>query len=146
MPYELYKFLGLGPLKKTEEIFTNADTSVVSVVGIAEDVKVRVGGLIIPFLKSGGFKLNYHDEIFTFEVGNTIEIFHLDNCSEPEKKGLCQLKTDKKRKKEKRMAKKRRKRKEEEADKKNRELKSPTAKSKKDKKKKALSTLEKRKG
>ncbi|MED6119709.1 hypothetical protein PIB30_014080 [Stylosanthes scabra] len=29
MPYELYKFLGLGPLKKTEEIFTNADASVV---------------------------------------------------------------------------------------------------------------------
>ncbi|MED6157577.1 hypothetical protein PIB30_024418 [Stylosanthes scabra] len=120
MPYELYKFLGLGPLKKTEEIFTIADAS--------------------------GFKLNYHDEIFTFEVENTIEIFHFDNCSEPKKKGLRQLKTDKKKKKEKRMAKKRRKRKEEEADKKNQELKSPTAKSKKDKKKKALSTLEKRKG
>ncbi|MED6183630.1 hypothetical protein PIB30_039470 [Stylosanthes scabra] len=39
MPYELYKFLRLGPLKKTEEIFTNADASVVSVVGNAEDVK-----------------------------------------------------------------------------------------------------------
>ncbi|MED6182942.1 hypothetical protein PIB30_033348 [Stylosanthes scabra] len=38
MPYELYKFLGLGPLKKTEEIFTNVDASVVLVVGIAEDV------------------------------------------------------------------------------------------------------------
>ncbi|MED6185138.1 hypothetical protein PIB30_054127 [Stylosanthes scabra] len=166
----LVTFLGTWTTKKTEEIFTNADASVVSVVGIAKDVNVRIGGLIIhadfhvikpgkkdnggtpqvllgrPFLKSGGFKLNYHDEIFTFEVGNTIEIFHFDNCSEPEKKGLRQLKTNKKKKKEKKIAKKRRKRKEEEADKKNRELKSPTAKSKKDKKKKALSTLEKRKG
>ncbi|MED6208175.1 hypothetical protein PIB30_042628 [Stylosanthes scabra] len=99
-----------------------------------------------PFLKSGGFKLNYHDEIFTFEVGNTMEIFHFDDPSEPEKKGLHQLKTDKKKKKEKRMAKKRMKRKEEEADNKNWQLKIPTAKSKNDKKKKALSTLEKRKG
>ncbi|MED6115304.1 hypothetical protein PIB30_089165 [Stylosanthes scabra] len=163
-------FLGLGPLKKTKEIFTNADASVVSVVGIVEDVKDRIGGLIIhadfhvikpgkkdnggtpqlllgrPFLKSGGFKLNYHDEIFTFEVGNTIEIFHIDNSSEPEKKGLYQLKNDKKKKKKKRMAKKRRKREEEEAAKKNWRLEIQTAKSKKDKKKKTLSILEKRKG
>ncbi|MED6179412.1 hypothetical protein PIB30_000524 [Stylosanthes scabra] len=143
MPYELYKFLGLGPLKKTEEIFTNADASVVSVVGIAEDVKVLLGR---SFLKSGGFKLNYHEEIFTFKVGSKMEIFHFDDSSEPEKKGLHQLKTDKRKKKEKRKAKKRRKRKEEEADEKNQQLKSPTAKSRKDKKKKALSTLEKRKG
>ncbi|MED6208143.1 hypothetical protein PIB30_042407 [Stylosanthes scabra] len=99
-----------------------------------------------PFLKSGGFKLNYHDEIFTFEVRNTIEIFHFDDSSKPEKKGLHQLKTDKKKEKKKRMAKKRRKREEEDADKKNWRLKIQTAKSKKDKKKKALSTLEKRKG
>ncbi|MED6181492.1 hypothetical protein PIB30_019746 [Stylosanthes scabra] len=38
MPYELYKFLGLGPLKETKDIFTTVDASVVSVVGIAEDV------------------------------------------------------------------------------------------------------------
>ncbi|MED6165513.1 hypothetical protein PIB30_100237, partial [Stylosanthes scabra] len=35
MPYELYKFLKLGTLKKTKEIFTTADASIVSVVGIA---------------------------------------------------------------------------------------------------------------
>ncbi|MED6188609.1 hypothetical protein PIB30_087511 [Stylosanthes scabra] len=45
MPYELYKFLGLGPLKKIEEIFTNADASVISVVGITEDVKPEKKGL-----------------------------------------------------------------------------------------------------
>ncbi|MED6213648.1 hypothetical protein PIB30_095323 [Stylosanthes scabra] len=135
-----------GPCLKTEEIFTNVDASVVSVVGIAEDVKKDNGGtpqvlLGRPFLKSGGFKLNYHDEIFTFEVGNTIEIFHFDDSSEPEKKGLHQLKNDNKKKKKKRMAKKRRKRQEEEADKKNWRLKIQTAKSRKDKKKKTLSTL-----
>ncbi|MED6147130.1 hypothetical protein PIB30_041234 [Stylosanthes scabra] len=126
---------GTWTLKKAEEIFTNADAGVVSVVGIAEDVKVRIGRLIIPidfhvikpgkkdnggtpqvllgrpFLKSGGFKLNYHEEIFTFEVGNIIEIFHFDDSPEPEKKGLHQLKIDKKRKKKKRIAKKRRARK-----------------------------------
>ncbi|MED6172997.1 hypothetical protein PIB30_055240 [Stylosanthes scabra] len=138
--------------------------------GIKEDVKVRIEGLIIPadfhiikpgkkdnggtpqvllgrpFLKSGGFKLNYHDEIFTFKVRNIIEIFHFDDSSEPEKKGLHQLKNDKKKKKKKRIAKKRKKREEEEADKKNWQLKVKTAKSQKEKKKKALSTLEKRKG
>ncbi|MED6184538.1 hypothetical protein PIB30_048304 [Stylosanthes scabra] len=35
MPYVLYKFLKLGTLKKTKEIFTTADASIVSVVGIA---------------------------------------------------------------------------------------------------------------
>ncbi|MED6129007.1 hypothetical protein PIB30_103520, partial [Stylosanthes scabra] len=35
IPYELYKFLKLGPLKKTKEIFNAVDASIVSVVGIA---------------------------------------------------------------------------------------------------------------
>ncbi|MED6172994.1 hypothetical protein PIB30_055237 [Stylosanthes scabra] len=41
MPYELYKFLGVGPLKKTEEIFTNADASVVSVAGMLSEVGLK---------------------------------------------------------------------------------------------------------
>ncbi|MED6219640.1 hypothetical protein PIB30_037613 [Stylosanthes scabra] len=165
MPYELYKFLGLGPFKKTEEIFINVDASVVLVVGIVEVVKVKIGGLTIladfhvikpgkkdnrgtpqvllgrPFLKSGGFKLNYDDEIFTFEVGNTKEIFHFDDSSELEKKGLHQLRHDKKNKKKKREARKRKKRENEEADKKCWLIKTKTI-SRKEKKKKALSTLE----
>ncbi|MED6207383.1 hypothetical protein PIB30_035289 [Stylosanthes scabra] len=71
-----------------------------------------------PFMKSEGFKLNYHDEIFTFKVGNTIENFHFDDFSETEKKGLHQLRNDKKNKKKKREAKKEKKREEGEADKK----------------------------
>ncbi|MED6213849.1 hypothetical protein PIB30_097374 [Stylosanthes scabra] len=48
MPYELYKFLKLGPLKKTKEIFTTADASIVPVVGIPENILVRIGELVIP--------------------------------------------------------------------------------------------------
>ncbi|MED6176665.1 hypothetical protein PIB30_090421 [Stylosanthes scabra] len=48
MPFELYKFFKLGPLKETKEIFTTADASVVSIVGIAENVLVRIGELTIP--------------------------------------------------------------------------------------------------
>ncbi|MED6190961.1 hypothetical protein PIB30_111149, partial [Stylosanthes scabra] len=48
MPYEFYKFLKLRPLKKTKEIFTAVDVSVVSVVGIAENILVRIGELGIP--------------------------------------------------------------------------------------------------
>ncbi|MED6139764.1 hypothetical protein PIB30_086993 [Stylosanthes scabra] len=48
-----------------------------------------------PFLKTTGFKLIYYDEIFTFEVGNAIEIFHLPPPPKPWNKGLHQLQHDK---------------------------------------------------
>ncbi|MED6152605.1 hypothetical protein PIB30_093589, partial [Stylosanthes scabra] len=38
IPYELYKFSKLRPLKKIKEIFTTADASIVSVVGIVENI------------------------------------------------------------------------------------------------------------
>ncbi|MED6189538.1 hypothetical protein PIB30_096906 [Stylosanthes scabra] len=44
MPFEVYELLNLGPLKKSREVFTTADASIVSVAGIAEDIdkgKVR---------------------------------------------------------------------------------------------------------
>ncbi|MED6152609.1 hypothetical protein PIB30_093653 [Stylosanthes scabra] len=71
----------------------------VSMVGIAEDIILRVGQLSIPndfhvirtprnnngsnpqvllgrpFLKTAGLKLNFYDETFSLEVGNVIEIF-----------------------------------------------------------------------
>ncbi|MED6175390.1 hypothetical protein PIB30_077913, partial [Stylosanthes scabra] len=73
--------LDLGPLKKSKEVFTMVDASIVSVAEIAENVLVKVGGLTIPadfhvimptkgdkggrpqvllgrsFLKTAGFKL-----------------------------------------------------------------------------------------
>ncbi|MED6126410.1 hypothetical protein PIB30_078210 [Stylosanthes scabra] len=42
MPLELYKVLDLGPLKKTIDTFHLANTSTVSMVGIAEDVIVKM--------------------------------------------------------------------------------------------------------
>ncbi|MED6159689.1 hypothetical protein PIB30_044554 [Stylosanthes scabra] len=91
MPFEVYELLDL-----------------VSVAGIAKDVLVKIimltkgdkGGkpqvlLGRPFLKTAGFKLIYYDEIFTFEVGNVIKIFHLPPPPNPWKKGLHQLQQDK---------------------------------------------------
>ncbi|MED6135400.1 hypothetical protein PIB30_046062 [Stylosanthes scabra] len=48
-----------------------------------------------PFLKTARFKLIYYDEIFTFEVGNVIEIFHLPPPPKPRKKGLHKIHQDK---------------------------------------------------
>ncbi|MED6198356.1 hypothetical protein PIB30_065586 [Stylosanthes scabra] len=109
----------LGPLKKSREAFTTADASIVSVVGIAENVLVKIEQLTTPadfhvimptkgnkggrpqvllgrpFLKTVGFNLIYYDEIFTFEVGNAIKIFHLPPPPKPRKNGLHHLQQDK---------------------------------------------------
>ncbi|MED6188507.1 hypothetical protein PIB30_086625, partial [Stylosanthes scabra] len=93
--------------------------SIVSVTGIAENALVKIGELTIPadfhiikttkrekigrpqvllgrpFLKIGEFKLIYYDEIFTFSVGNAIEIFHLTPLPKPRKKGIHQLQWEK---------------------------------------------------
>ncbi|MED6175021.1 hypothetical protein PIB30_074581 [Stylosanthes scabra] len=47
-----------------------------------------------PFLKTAEFKLIYYDKIFTFSVGNVIEIFYLTPPPKPPKKGIHQLKVD----------------------------------------------------
>ncbi|MED6224003.1 hypothetical protein PIB30_079600 [Stylosanthes scabra] len=44
-----------------------------------------------PFLKIVGFKLQYDDEIFTFSVGKTTEVFHLTHPPAPRKKGARQF-------------------------------------------------------
>ncbi|MED6210190.1 hypothetical protein PIB30_061820 [Stylosanthes scabra] len=103
----------------SSEVFTTAIARVVSVAGIAENVPVRIGELTIPedfhvikptkgekggtpevllgrsFLKTAEFKLIYYDEIFTFSVGNVIEIFHLTPPPRPRKKAIHQLQQDK---------------------------------------------------
>ncbi|MED6152154.1 hypothetical protein PIB30_089186 [Stylosanthes scabra] len=47
-------------------------------------------GNIMPF--EAEFKLIYYDEIFTFSIGNVIEIFHLMPLPKPPKKRIQQLK------------------------------------------------------
>ncbi|MED6125144.1 hypothetical protein PIB30_065908 [Stylosanthes scabra] len=48
-----------------------------------------------PFLKMVEFKLIYYDAIFTFSVGNAIEIFHLTPPPKSQKKTLHQLQESK---------------------------------------------------
>ncbi|MED6124606.1 hypothetical protein PIB30_060468 [Stylosanthes scabra] len=102
MPFEVYELLDLGPLKKLREVFTTTDASIVSVAGIAEYVLVKIGQLTIPadfhvIMPTKGDKGGkpQYDEIFIFEVGNVIEIFHLPPPPKPRKKGLHQLQQDK---------------------------------------------------
>ncbi|MED6138916.1 hypothetical protein PIB30_079044 [Stylosanthes scabra] len=87
MPYKLYKFLKLGPLKKTKEIFTITDAREKG--GMPQVLLGR------SFLKTAEFKLIYYDEIFTFSVGTAIEIFHLTQPPKPRKKSLHQLQESK---------------------------------------------------
>ncbi|MED6146984.1 hypothetical protein PIB30_039841 [Stylosanthes scabra] len=48
MPHALYETLDLGPLKKTREVFTIADASIVSVARVTENVMVKIGMPTIP--------------------------------------------------------------------------------------------------
>ncbi|MED6217640.1 hypothetical protein PIB30_019590 [Stylosanthes scabra] len=82
MPHALYEALELGPLKKTTNIFTTADCSIVSAAGIIErgHPQVLLGRL---FLKTSSFRLTYADDIFTFSSGRTTDTFQI---SPPPKK------------------------------------------------------------
>ncbi|MED6114425.1 hypothetical protein PIB30_080119 [Stylosanthes scabra] len=42
MPYALYETLDLGPLKKSKEVFTIVDASIVLLAGNAENVLVKI--------------------------------------------------------------------------------------------------------
>ncbi|MED6132347.1 hypothetical protein PIB30_018185 [Stylosanthes scabra] len=57
MPHELYDTLDLGPLKKSKEVFSTADTSIMSIAGIADN--------------------DYHDDTFKFSAGKTTERFQI---------------------------------------------------------------------
>ncbi|MED6199831.1 hypothetical protein PIB30_079593 [Stylosanthes scabra] len=83
--------------------------------GIADNVMVNIGKLIIPtdfhvirptegdkggrpqvllgrpFLKTARFKLQYDDDTFSLSVGKTAEIFHVTRPPAPRKKGAHQL-------------------------------------------------------
>ncbi|MED6115483.1 hypothetical protein PIB30_091032, partial [Stylosanthes scabra] len=93
MPYALYETLDLGPLKKSKEVFTTIDASIVSVAEIAENVMVNIGR---PFLKTARFKLQYDDDTFSLSVGKITEVFHVTRPLAPQKKGAHQLRVDSK--------------------------------------------------
>ncbi|MED6165899.1 hypothetical protein PIB30_103973 [Stylosanthes scabra] len=79
MPYALYETLDLRPLKKSKEVFTTVDASIVSVAGIADNVM------------TARFKLQYDDDTFSLSVGKITEIFHVTRPPAPRKKGAHPL-------------------------------------------------------
>ncbi|MED6161662.1 hypothetical protein PIB30_062877 [Stylosanthes scabra] len=102
-------------LKKSKEVFTTIDASIVSVAGIAENVMVNIGKLTIltdfhvvkptegdkggrpqvllgrPFLKTARFKLQYDDDTFSLSVGKITEVFYVTRPPAPQKKDAHQL-------------------------------------------------------
>ncbi|MED6213705.1 hypothetical protein PIB30_095895 [Stylosanthes scabra] len=99
MPYALYETLDLGPLKKSKEVFTTVDASIVSVAGIAENVMVNTNrrgqrwktSSLARERKTVRFKLQYDDDTFSLSVGKITEVFHVTRPPVPRKKGAHQL-------------------------------------------------------
>ncbi|XP_057747108.1 uncharacterized protein LOC130966337 [Arachis stenosperma] len=102
MPLSVYDALGLPPLKRLSAHFVLADKSIISVVGIAEDVLMIIKGLTFPidfyilemppndsgklssvllgrpFLKISEFKLDAYSETYSFEIDGRTVSFNLD--------------------------------------------------------------------
>ncbi|XP_016167545.1 uncharacterized protein LOC107609990 [Arachis ipaensis] len=107
MPLPIYEKLNLSLLKRSGAKFVLADKSIVSVVGIAEDVLVNIQGLLFlvdfhiletppidlgkpssillgrPFLKTSRFKLDAFSGAYPFEVDGKIVKFTLDESKKP---------------------------------------------------------------
>ncbi|XP_016173510.1 uncharacterized protein LOC107616019 [Arachis ipaensis] len=102
MPLPIYERLNLSPLKRSGARFVLADKSIVSVVGIAENVLVDIQGLLFPvdfhiletplidsdkassillgrpFLKTARFKLDAHFGVYSFEADGKVARFTLE--------------------------------------------------------------------
>ncbi|XP_020972536.1 uncharacterized protein LOC110269193 [Arachis ipaensis] len=104
MPLSVYEVLKLPPLKWSAARFILADKSIISVVGIAEDVLVSIKGLVFPidfhilkippsdsgrissillgrpFLKISRFKLDVFSGTYSFEIDGREVSFKLDEA------------------------------------------------------------------
>ncbi|KAL4344449.1 hypothetical protein AHAS_Ahas11G0179500 [Arachis hypogaea] len=104
MPLSIYVRLNLAPLKKSAARFALADKSVITVMGIAEDVLVVIKDLVFPvdfyilempptenrssssilhgrpFLKTSKFKLDAFTGTYSFEVGDKTIKFNLEEA------------------------------------------------------------------
>nr|XP_025636156.1 uncharacterized protein LOC112730279 [Arachis hypogaea] len=104
MPLSVYEVLKLPPLKRSATWFVLADKSIISVVGIAEDVLVSIKELVFPidfhilemppsdsrrtssillgrpFLKTSRFKLNAFLGTYSFEIDERAVRFNLDEA------------------------------------------------------------------
>ncbi|XP_016164805.1 uncharacterized protein LOC107607352 [Arachis ipaensis] len=107
MPLSIYERLNLSPLKRSGARFVLADKSIVSVVGIAENVLVNIQGLFFPvdfhiletppidsnkpssillgrpFLKTSCFKLDAHSGVYSFEADDKLVKFTLEESNKP---------------------------------------------------------------
>ncbi|XP_057719617.1 uncharacterized protein LOC130934043 [Arachis stenosperma] len=103
-PLSVYEILKLPPLKRSAAQFALADQSIISMVGIAEDVSVSIKGLVFPidfhilemppsdvgrtssillgkpFLKTSRFKLDTFLGIYSFEIDERAMSFSLDEA------------------------------------------------------------------
>ncbi|XP_057756157.1 uncharacterized protein LOC130975366 [Arachis stenosperma] len=104
MPLSVYDALRLPSLKRSVARFVLADKSIISVVGIAEDVLVSIKGLAFlidfyilemppsdsgrpsfillgrPFLKTSQFKLDAFSGTYSFEIDGIVVSFNLDEA------------------------------------------------------------------
>ncbi|XP_016164888.1 uncharacterized protein LOC107607445 [Arachis ipaensis] len=107
MSLPIYERLNLSPLKRSGARFVLADKSIVSVVGIAENVLVNIQGLLFPvdfhiletpsidfnkpssillgrlFLKTARFKLDAHSGVYSFELDGKLVKFTLEESNKP---------------------------------------------------------------
>ncbi|XP_016185525.1 uncharacterized protein LOC107627185 [Arachis ipaensis] len=107
MPLPIYERLNLSPLKRSVARFVLADKSIVSVVGIAENVLVDIQDLLFlvdfhiletppinsdkpssillgrPFLKKSRFKLDAHSGVYSFEADGKVVKFTLEETKQP---------------------------------------------------------------
>ncbi|XP_015960336.1 uncharacterized protein LOC107484234 [Arachis duranensis] len=104
MPLSVYDALRLPPLKRSAARFVLADKSIISVVGIVEDILVSIKGLTFPidfyilemppsdsgrpssillrrpFLKTSKFKLDAFLGTYSFEIDGRVVRFNLDEA------------------------------------------------------------------
>ncbi|XP_057747137.1 uncharacterized protein LOC130966363 [Arachis stenosperma] len=104
MPLSVYEVLKLPPLKRSATRFILVDKSILTVVGMAEDVLVSIKGLVFPidfhilkippsdfsrtssillgrpFLKTSQFKLDAFSGTYSFEIDGREVSFNLDEA------------------------------------------------------------------
>nr|XP_025628362.1 uncharacterized protein LOC112721523 [Arachis hypogaea] len=104
MPHSVYHVLMLPPLKQSAARFVLVDKSIITVMGITEDVLVNIKGLIFPidfyiidmqpsesertssillgrlFLRTSRFKLDAHSGTYSFEIDGRVVNFSLEEA------------------------------------------------------------------
>ncbi|XP_015963016.1 uncharacterized protein LOC107486947 [Arachis duranensis] len=107
IPLLIYERLNLSPIKRYGVRFVLADNSIMSVMGIADNVIVNIQGLLFPadfhiletplidstkpssillgrpFLKTARYKLDAHSRVYSFESDGKLVKFTLEESDKP---------------------------------------------------------------